>query len=523
MRQSGNHAREQSGAQDRPWIPVAVILLISLAALWPALLNGGPFFMADTPSYIRGAASGFYKVFGLKTEWAHEFLRVYGGALTDQARPLLAGEAGAASSSSGGQIAVTLSGRSIFYGAILFLAYLAGSFWLVVVAQSVLAAVSIMFTIEAICSAAGVRAHPRKVLLIGLLAMLASPLAFFADYLMPDLFGGLALLAATNILFLWRELSHVRRGFWLALLTYSLLSHSVNLMMVAALSFIAVVLAWQRAIPVGRHPVVGIVVCLMTAVFGELAFAQAVVMATGAPPVRPPFVAMRLIADGPGYDYLREHCPTKRFIYCRAVGQRELHHDSLLWSSDPNVSLFRGLPPQEQRQSAAQQGRFVTAVIRDRPLEVLRSASSNFLDQLFSFDLNVFNYTSGNRDRFQESVPAQLYEPITATKAFRESMPTRAVETLSAVAALMSVLTLMYFLISARGGEAMSRLRGHALCIMAGIMLNAAICGALSGPIGRYGMRVIWVLPVIAAAIVLTGQLRWRPRSTGNSGSSALA
>ena len=72
-----------SSGPDRPgrrWFLPLVAGLIALAALWPAAVNGGPFFMADTPSYARGAASGFFKVFGIKTDWTNEYLRVYAGS-----------------------------------------------------------------------------------------------------------------------------------------------------------------------------------------------------------------------------------------------------------------------------------------------------------------------------------------------------------------------------------------------------------------------------------------------------------
>jgi len=45
-------------------------------------------------------------------------------------------------------------------------------------------------------------------------------------------------------------------------------------------------------------------------------------------------------------------------------------------------------------------------------------------------------------------------------------------------------------------------LRGYCLVIVAGIAANAIICGVISGPNGRYQMRVVWILPVVAASVV---------------------
>lgn len=503
-----------SSVPDRPgrrWFLLLLVAgLIALAALWPAAVNGGPFFMADTPSYARGAASGFFKVFGIKTDWTNEYLRVYAGSppvptqvpQDNAEEPVVAGET-----------PVTLSGRSIFYGVVLYLSHLAGSLWIIVVLQSALAAGCIVLTAQAISKAAARRMPVSSLILIGLLVILATPVAFFAGYLMPDIFGGFALLATANILFLWRNLSRAERIFWLAVLAYSLLVHSVNLMMVGGLTVASIGFAWWRRIGVSGYQLGGLVACLAIALLGQSSFGLAVKSMTGAAPVRPPFVAMRLIDDGPGYRYLQEHCSTERYIYCRVLAQSEPKSDVLLWSKDERISLFRGLSPDEQRLSAAQQSEFVKAVLFDRPAEVIGGAIQNTVGQILQFDLNGFNYSRENRGRFRETVPTELFEPLSQTRAYRNIMPTRPTEILSVVTAILSILSLCFFLASARSDEGIDRLRAYCLCVLAGLALNAAICGALSGPKGRYEMRVIWVLPLIAGAIASTGSVTWRRRS----------
>ena len=41
---------------------------------------------------------------------------------------------------------------------------------------------------------------------------------------------------------------------------------------------------------------------------------------------------------------------------------------------------------------------------------------------------------------------------------------------------------------------------GFLLFLVLGVLFNAAICGAFSTPRGRYQMRLIWVLPLVALA-----------------------
>lgn len=507
MRTGGEVPNRETLSARRPrpgWLPAAVVVVLSLAALWPALINGGPFYMADTPSYIRGAASGFFKLFHLNSEWANEYLRVYGGG------PQAAGEAGgpAASVASAPQLPVTLSGRSIFYGVFLFLAQLAGSFWIVVAVQSFLAAICMYLIVDAIGRAVGTKARPFQALLIGIVVLAGTPLAYFTSYLMPDVFGGFALLAAASLLFLWDHLPKGSRAFWLILLGYSLLVHNVNLTLIAVLSVLAIMFAWWRKLPLNRSQLAGLGACIAIAMVGQAGFGQVVKAMTGASPVRPPFIAMRLIADGPGYAYLKEHCSTERHIYCRVLSQTNPKSDTLLWTKDSRISLFRGLSPDEQRQSAAAQPRFVKAVAAERPGEVLGSAIRNSIGQLVQLDLNGFNYSRENRGRFRDTLPPEAFKALSQSKAFRNEMPTAAMELLSALTAIISVALLFWFALAGHVDEGRRRLRDFSFCILAGIALNAVICGALSGPKGRYEMRLIWVLPLVAGAIALTGLKR---------------
>ena len=148
---------------------------------------------------------------------------------------------------------------------------------------------------------------------------------------------------------------------------------------------------------------------------------------TGASPVRPPSIPMRLIADGPGYAYLMDHCDIERLIYCRVLSQSDQKSDALLWSKEERTSLFRVLTPDEQHVSAAQQSRSVRAVRADRPAEVIWHALGNTVSQLAQLDLNGFNYSRENRGRFRETIPAELFGPLSQTRAYRNIMPTKTI------------------------------------------------------------------------------------------------
>jgi len=486
-----------------------ITLLIAIVALWPALLNGGPFYMADTPSYFRGAASVFFKFLQVKTQWTAEFLRLYQA----DAGPAAAPPAPVTGTNAAAESPVTLSGRSVYYGILLYSGYLAGSVWIVVAVQCLLSAACIVLTARLIGRALGQEIPPATVLLIGVVTAAATSLGYFAGYLMPDLFTGLAALALANLLFLSPWLERLEKPFWWAVLAYSLLVHSTILMMGVAIVLLWAIYGVFRRSRFDFRPILGVGVCIAIGALGQVAFNQGVRLMTGYPPVRPPFIAMRLIADGPGYSYLQEHCTKERYIYCRTLAHPPLPSDTLLWSADPNVSLFRGLPPDDQRISASEQPSFVAAVTAERPVEVITDAVRDSVMQMLTFDIAVnFNYSDEGRRRFEKTIPAQSLHSIEQTRAYDGTMPTAFAQ---GSTALLSAISLLFFLVFIARENRPERqpLRGYCLCIVAAILINAAICGALSGPKGRYQMRLVWILPVVAAALISRPSRYMRPKT----------
>jgi hypothetical protein len=60
------------------------------------------------------------------------------------------------------------------------------------------------------------------------------------------------------------------------------------------------------------------------------------------------------------------------------------------------------------------------------------------------------------------------------------------------------------------GGD--SRLQALLWLVLATVIANAAICGALSGPSGRYQSRVVWLLPFMLLVVALPPIGAWIAR-----------
>jgi len=501
----------QNGGADRARFIAATWVCASIVATgfllsWPTLLNGGPFFMSDTISYIRGAASAFYRAAGLKSAWTSEYFRLFGDAVS---RP------GMTASAAAPNMPVILSGRSVYYGALLFLGDFAGSLWTVVAIQSTLGAITIVLSAKNIAGIMG-RQLSWEGLAVGALAAMATPLAYFTGYLMPDVFGGFALLAGANLLFAEAAQTRLVRVYWMGLLAYALVVHNANPPILVVMTLAGLTYARRHAIKLRASELIAIAACVCLAGLAQLTFSYAVRTLTGAPPLEPPFLAARLIADGPGYLYLERHCSSEGYIYCRTLRAGRLSSDTLLWDENPNRSLFKGLSPQEQRLSASQQRKFVIAVAEENPLWVFTTAAENGLRQFFDFRLAEFNYGDVGRQRFSQTIPPPLLGSLTTTRAFRDTMPVQPIEITSACSTLLSLLLLAFLLGGGEGKAIYNRdaIRAYCVAVIAGLAANAFICGVISGPHGRYQMRVVWILPVIAAS-VLASRARGRHHPLG--------
>ena len=481
-------------------LKAAAVIAVALAMLWPAFVNGEPFYMPDTPSYIRGADGAIHELTGVSTVWSDELQKRFSAKVEPKADVRPAAPAQAVARKVPAEPNVVLKGRSIYYGALLYAAQWLGHFWAMGLFQALLCTVAIALTIQQVGRAMGRETTPATLLAAGLAMAALTPAGYFASYLLPDVFGALGLLAFGNLLFFWNCSRPVVRLFWFALLTAAVLFHASNILLIASLSVI-VALGLFVKLPASKTGFAAVGVALLIALLGQLAFAWGVKHATGASPIRPPFLAARIIDDGPGYEYLKEHCPEARLIYCRVLGFRTRDSATLLWSADPKEGVFQALPPAEQRLATAQQNGFVANVIKERPLEVLGSSTMAFLKQLTFFQLESFNYTRANNSYFRDKLPEPFLDHAKQSKAYHRSMPVRFVEwatILSVIAAVAAVALAVRG--SLRREKKLTAVTSFLLLLTSGVLVNAAICGALSTPRGRYQMRLIWVLPLAALA-----------------------
>lgn len=463
-----------------------------LATTWPALYNGQPFFFVDTITYVKGADAGVYKLSGWQSVWTEADTLA---ATTRSAEPMAEHQTqpGQADNTAARDKPTVLAGRSIYYGALLYLGDAIGGFWFTVVVQGALFLAAIGLTLVNF----GAFSLGRFAVIVLALSIL-TPAAFYNSYLMPDLFAGLTILAAANLVVFARQMPNSQRIFWYTLLTLAILFHSSHLLIAGAIVAAAVLWKLIRRSAVSWVAITIMLVAMLTGALGEALFGFAVRHLTDSTPIRPPFVMARLIADGPGHEFLKARCPDREFVICDYMDRLPtLNSDVFLWADDPALGVFT--PESDERKQALsdEQFRFAAAVIAHDPISYIQSALTSIWSQLSLFGLSEFNYSDIQMNRFRDRLPEPHHSRLLRSPAAQQTMPTTALTTVVYVIAFVTLMWWVFSLLRRREACLASRPALFAAVVIWGILANALICGLLSTPHDRYQARVIWLLPAM--------------------------
>jgi hypothetical protein len=499
------------------WILVASAILLIPAALW-----GRPFVFYDTPIYWGW---GRDIVLALQHPWPHA------GQAWVVGRPLYGWELGAHGAVSGDlRFTLTAIGaRSPFYAVPLYLLAAAGGLWLIAALQALATAWCLHVALRVLAPGAGGLAY------LGLVAVLTAltSLGFEAAYAMPDVFGGLALLAAGLLIARPEAIGRWTRAGLCLLMAYAALVHTPNLLdlaVAAALGFLlfhraGLARALRRVAPVaGVVAVAAIVSVASQAVLGQ---------AFGRPLLTAPFLASRVLADGTGQRYLAKACPTIGLAACDLVGVRADYPEYYLglYPLEPPPSLADAAQVYDRLQyravtdaEAEHRERFVReqprlvlgAVLTDGGREAGAMLASGAAEAL-NFGVNrdfdslrgLMREHTRRRDQIVALTPGAARCATGGGRACGD-LDIPALAAIQDLAVLISAAFLAIGLIRGTDADAVGRdLRVFAVSTAGLILANALICGGLSGAYDRYQSRVEWLIPLCA----LIGLIRWARRT----------
>ena len=196
----------------------ATIFLLLVGSAWAALVNGQPFFMEDTSAYVRGPDFAIVHFLGNRfaTAWTQE-RTLNNGKVSSDANPSATKHVPLNSPYE----KAVLAGRSIYYGAFLYLGYVSSYFWLCVFAQAAI----FLYLCHTFIVKCLRLSFPIFAAIISFM-LIATPVSFFISFMMPDIFASFLILSAIIIVAFWSELERVDKICISAILIFAVLAHA---------------------------------------------------------------------------------------------------------------------------------------------------------------------------------------------------------------------------------------------------------------------------------------------------------
>jgi hypothetical protein len=416
---------------------MSAILAVCAGAVllvWPALLNGYPLVFSDTGALLE---MGLEPTMGWDKPW--------------------------------------------IYGPFVALFHWRTTLWLPLAAQGVLAS-WVLWLAQKVFGAAVAWQH------LAVCAVLAvgSAAPWFTSLLMPDFFTPIVVLCLFILGFGRGRLSPIELGCVMALGSVAIAAHLAHLVVASAclvvLALLRWRLEWRPAVPLAA----ALAMLLLSNAVGNNVL--------GVSPYGSVFALARLVGDGPGRAYLDRACPDPSLRLCAWQGRLSADSDEFLWH--PQGPMWaNGFGPTRFAPEAA---RLVPAIIAAYPLDVMRAAAANTLQQLVLMQVGD---TLGS-DHLDIAVLPRLQPYFPAAEIVRYAAALQSRGLLRNAAAPFGPLHAALILIGvvATAGLMLRYRRidrplaGLAALALAALLANAFATGALSGPHDRYQARIAWLV-----------------------------
>jgi hypothetical protein len=204
------------------------------------------------------------------------------------------------------------------------------------------------------------------------------------------------------------------------------------------------------------------------------------------------FLLAKWIDEGPALSYLNGACPTVGYELCAHVGElRGLTHDDLKWGSDSpfkKVGTFDDLEPEARS--------IVWATLRAYPLEILQRAFADAARQIVRFEAGDGLSADFARMVAEHLAPifgSDVAASLVQSRQGQGQLPIEEARRLHIVGLVVGLSFCLWLLI-ARRPFIPTNLIALNVFVIAGVLWNAIVTGALSGPYDRYLARVIWLV-----------------------------
>lgn len=468
MRKASAREPEQAGkgtGRTPLWNGIGV-LLGALMLAWPAFYNGFPLLYPDSMTYLDDGRIVARAVF------LHQLSDYYGM-------------------------------RSFFYSLGILPFHWNLSPWPVVALQSLLVAWILWLVVRTIATRHIISRYLATVLLLSLL----TGVSWYSSFIMPDILGPLVYLSIYLLVFAPETLSRAERFSLYPLAVWGITSHTTHFMLAAGLWLLLLLFAAiERRHFLRRMRSLAEVAALIAVAAGlQLALHGYLYGKPSLNGEHPPYLMARVLGDGTGRKYLEQHCPQVQLAICKHLGQITGDSDDFLWGPD---GAFASASEEDQQLMSKQEMPFVLATVRAYPREQLAASAGNFWGQLKSFGIYGFDPSPYILDGFATTLPKARASYVTSRQA-KGTLPLDQLTDIQlwTVLPALGIIAVSLLLLLRRYSL---RLAGLSLIVISIVLANAFVSGVLSVVDDRYGCRVIWLVPLLAAACLLDGLDRWK-------------
>lgn len=476
-----------SGGPSR-WTGAILLIAAVVLGLSVLLINRGPLFYYDTGSYIR-----------------------QGNVALNIILPAPSTSGGAGNEYTADDDNTTSGSRSLIYGVFMAAFFRAGILSAVPLVHLGATLLSVWLVLYAARRFLDPPPGTAAMVAVLFLAASSTALPFYIAYMMPDIFAPVLLLVIAALAAFGQKMSSWELLLMFALAVLAVLVHPSHMAIGGLMiPFVAFAALFRKTSGRWRATIL-LVLVVLVAVTERKAFELAAETVVDKEVTYTPHITARLIADGPGMDYLNEVCPSEDVPTCAL-------HEALSWSDDPfrltashiifertpELGSFQLMDSEDQRRVALEQRDFFIDVLLSRPLATSFAFAENIYQQLL---LNSVWMTVPTDDMLENARSlARLDEDqfhliqggwLAADRAWIE--PLNKVHGVIYAISFAAIVVLLLW-----PGGVPGSMKLFALFILIGIAANALVCGGISQPADRYGARVIWLLPFTAVFLALS-------------------
>ncbi len=491
--------------------PAVLIALFALLLALPSVVNGKPFLFYDSTHYYDVGKAIADKVEGVLMPGAGA--ETPPSADSEKSGPPITREQG------DGGLAAISGGRSPIYSLLTYGLSVVFSTYGIVALQSLICAFVIHRLLRVFAPGASTL---NQTALVAALAIL-TPLGFHAGFVMPDIFAGVFVVTALILIFN-RTLRLPEQIGLTALLAFAATMHTtivaIGLVMITLVLIARCVQALRPSVNPQAAPAIAAALALCLG-FGAV-YKTGVETITGNEIRNAPYLAGRVIADGPGKRYLEENCDDSPFAACRFRGVDYVDHNEFLWGGFGATRSWSSSSPETKAAVQDEEKDFVLAVVTAYPAAEMQATIGNAWLQLTYFGIRETASGAEVMMTFSEFADNELMSHVPnlegcaegrnceRVNAFREAWAVLVHSSLLIATTLLAgLVALNARRVFARGeqlDEGMKTILIASGFVIIVLLANAAVCGALSGPHDRYQARIAWIVALMLGA----GVLHWK-------------